>query len=565
MIKMKKAQIFFLLYSFLLFSCSKNNSNSTTTPIIPAAPSFSFNSLKVNGVFTGYTYNGINTSPILKFNFTAPVNRNAIAGSVTIKDQSSNLIAYNISYESNDSTIILQPTSALQFLTKYTVSVSTSLLSSTGGHLLSEVDVNLMTSLDSTDKFAQISDSALLDLVQKQTFKYFWDFGQPDCGMALERNTSGNTVTTGGTGFGIMAMIVAANRSFITRSAAVARINKILNFLTTKCQRWHGAFSHWIDGPSGTTVAFSTNNGADIVETSYLMEGLLTARQYFNSTTDVNEIALRDSVNSIWKTVEWNWFTQNGAVNGLYWQYNPTYSTASSIWSIPVTGWNEALITYVLAASSPNFAISKSNYDNGWASNGSIKNGNNYFGIQLPLGPSLGGPLFFEQYSFIGINPNNLSDAYCANYMNQAIAHSLINYNYCVANPQNYFGYSSSCWGLTASDISNGYNASSPTNDVGVIAPTAALSSMPFSPVQSMNVLRFFYYKLGDKMWGAYGFYDAFNLSGPWFATSNLAIDQGPIIDMIENYRSGLLWNLFMSCPEVKTGMKSIGFTSPNL
>jgi hypothetical protein len=217
-----------------------------------------------------------------------------------------------------------------------------------------------------------------------------------------------------------------------------------------------------------------------------------------------------------------------------------------------------------MAASSPTHSIPRIVYDNGWAANGSIKNGNTYYGVQLPLGPANGGPLFFEHYSFLGINPTGLTDAY-ANYETQTKAHTLINYNYCVANPLKYSGYGANCWGLTASDTYNGYSASSPTNDIGVIAPTAALSSMPYTPTESMNALRFFYYKLGDKIWTDHGFVDAFALKEPWFATSTLAIDQGPIIIMIENYRTKLLWNLFMSAPEVKTGMRNLGFSSPNL
>ena len=194
-----------------------------------------------------------------------------------------------------------------------------------------------------------------------------------------------------------------------------------------------------------------------------------------------------------------------------------------------------------------------------------MKNGNAYYGVTLPLGPAYGGPLFFAHYSFLGINPNSLKDAY-ASYDVQNDAHAMINYDYCVANPNNNIGYSANCWGLTASDIDGGgYTASSPTNDVGVIAPTAAISSLPYTPTQSMAALRFFYYKLGNKTWGPYGFYDSFDLNTGWFATSDLAIDEGPIIDMIENYRTGLLWSLFMSCPEVQTGMKNLGFTSPNL
>jgi hypothetical protein len=218
----------------------------------------------------------------------------------------------------------------------------------------------------------------------------------------------------------------------------------------------------------------------------------------------------------------------------------------------------------VLAASSTTYPIPKIVYDNGWAQNGGMKNGNSYYGYTLPLGPPLGGPLFFEHYSFMGIDPNGLTDQY-ANYQTQTVNHTKINYEYCKANPKNYIGYSDESWGLTASDIPGGYAASSPTNDLGVIAPTAALSSFPYTPAESMKALKYFYYKLGDRLWGQYGFYDAFSLHQQWFANSTLAIDQGPIIVMIENYRSGLMWNLFMSCPEVKTGMKNLGFSSPHL
>jgi hypothetical protein len=356
-----------------------------------------------------------------------------------------------------------------------------------------------------------------------------------------------------------MALIVGVNRQFITRAQGVARMQLIVGFLKTKAQTFHGAFPHWLNGTTGAVVPFSTqDDGADLVETSFLMEGLLTARQYFNGASTA-ETALGTDITTLYNNVQWTWFQNNQ--NTLFWHWSPNYGWSTNM---QVNGWNEALMTYVLAASSPTYPIPKAVYDNGWAGNGSIKNANSYYGIALPLGPADGGPLFFAHYSFLGINPNGLSDAY-ASYDVQNKAHAMINYNYCMANPNNYYGYGSNCWGLTASDIANGYTASSPTNDVGVIAPTAAIASLPYTPIQSMQALRFFYYKLGDKMWGPYGFYDSFNLNSGWFATSNLAIDEGPIIDMIENYRSGLLWNLFMSCPEVKTGMKGLGFQSPNL
>ncbi len=562
----------YLLCGVLLIcaaGCKKNT--SPTPPPLPPSPSNIFqitkqsiNSVAFNATKTLY---GVNVIPAIQISFSDKLDKSSLQSAVTYtnKSMSSSNVAYTVIYQNNDSTIVIAPASGIPYLSEYVFSIST-LLKSTSGNLLSNrTDLDFFTQIDSTDKFSQISDSDLLDLIQKQTFKYFWDFGHPISGMARERsNGDDETVTTGGSGFGIMAMVAAVNRGFITHSEAVTRLNTITDFLITKCQRWHGAFSHWINGSTGATIPFGNNNGADIVETSFLLQGLLTARQYFNSKTDVNEIALRDSINSIWNAVEWNWFTQNGNANGLYWQYNPSYTNTSDIWSIPVSGWNEALITYVLAASSPDHSISKSIYDNGWSRNGAMKNGNTYYGIVLPLGEKLGGSLFFAHYSFLGINPHNLSDAY-ANYWTQDSAQSKINYLYCVSNPKKYYGYSNLCWGLTASDEQNGYSAHSPTNDDGVISPTAAISSLPYTPTESMNALKFFYYKLGDKIWGQYGFNDAFNLTNLWFADSFLAIDQGPQIVMIENYRTGFLWNLFMSCPEIKRGMKNLGFQSPNL
>ncbi|MFI5163133.1 MAG: glucoamylase family protein [Sphingobacteriales bacterium] len=542
----------------MLYSCSKQQQPPQPVPI-PVATTFSYSGLKVNGLYNGFNYNKLNTRPVIKISFSSPLNTNSIANSVTFKSTAGAAVTYSASYENHDSTVVITP-AALLPITQYALSVSTNLKSSTSTALQSEVDIKLTTAIDSTDKFPQISDAALLDLVQKQTFKYFWDFGHPTSGLARERNTSGDVVTMGGSGFGIMAIVVGINRQYITRAAGLARMQTIVGFLKNTAQKFHGAFPHWLNGVTGAVVPFSTqDDGADLVETAYLMQGLLTARQYFNGA-GADETNLRDDINTIWNGVEWDWFTQGGQ-NTLYWHWSPDYGWSTNQ---QVNGWDEALITYVMAASSTTHPITKAVYDNGWALNGGMKNGSNYFGITLPLGPTEGGPLFFAHYSFLGINPNGLSDAY-ASYDGQNKAHAMINYDYCVSNPNNYYGYSSQCWGLTASDIQNGYTASSPTNDVGVIAPTAAISSLVYTPTQSMAALKFFYYKLGDKMWGQYGFYDAFDLNNPWFATSTLAIDQGPIIDMIENYRSGLLWSLFMSNPEVKTGMKNLGFQSPNL
>jgi hypothetical protein len=538
-------------------ACKKNNTSSVTP-----TGTFDVTDVSVDGNSKGYSYKDFSDKSALKISFSDAIDKSTVNGAVRFSNSSGATIPFNTSLQNGDSSLVIQPSSPIAKLASYHVSVLATVLKSVkNASLPNLIQVNLSTPIDSSDKFPRISDSSLLDLVQKQTLKYFTDFAHPVSGMALERNNGdANTCATGGTGFGIMAIIAGVNRNFLTRTDGLARISKTVNFLSNKCTRYHGAFAHWINGNTGATIPFSTNDdGADLVETSYLMQGLLCARQYFN-TADAGEKTLRDSINSLWNGVQWNWFRQGGQ-NQLYWHWSPT---VGFLINQPIRGWDEALIVYALAASSTSDAISKAVYDNGWAANGNIKNGNTYYGIQLPLGPALGGPLFFAHYSFLGINPNGLTDTY-ANYSTQNIAHSTINYNYCVANPSNYFGYSNLCWGLTASDEQNGYSAHSPTNDNGTISPTAAVSSLPYTPVQSMNAIRFFYFTLGDKIWGTYGFTDAFNLNNLWFGGSYLAIDQGPEIVMIENYRSGLLWSLFTSCPEVKTGMTALGFSAPYL
>jgi hypothetical protein len=548
--------ILFLL--LILAGCSNKNPVSPPGPTVkPIAVKNSF----LNGQSLDVTIYGTPLQPLIRIEFSEPVKPATISSSVKITNASGVEASISATLQNHDSVLIVQPAIPLEYLSRYNLFINTGLKSSTNGSLSQEYIKDFITKIDSSRKFPVISDNALLDLIQQQTFKYFWDFGHPVSGMARERsNATPDVVTSGGTGFGIMAMITAVDRGFITRAQGLQRMQTIVSFLKNTVPKFHGAFSHWMNGATGAVVPFGPNDdGADLVETSYMMMGLLCARQYFN-TADVAETNLRADINLLWQGVEWDWFRQNGK-KVLYWNWSPNSGFAVNV---PIQGWNECLITYVLAASSPTHSIPKPVYDSGFARNGAMVNNNSYYGYQLPLGPPSGGPLFFEHYSFLGINPNGLNDFY-ANYVIQTRNHSLINYAYCVANPKRWFGYSDSCWGLTASDIPNGYTASSPTNDVSVIAPTAAISSLPYTPTESMKALKFFYYVLGDKLWGQYGFKDAFSLQNLWYANSYLAIDQGPIIVMIENYRSGLLWNLFTSCPEVKTGMLSLGFTAPYL
>ncbi|MBU1822225.1 MAG: Ig-like domain-containing protein [Bacteroidetes bacterium] len=551
-------RLFIFFVALGLGVACKKQADPGPSPVPPA--SFSLNSLRVDGQFNGFVYSQVQTRPELIFTFSNSLSQASVREAIQWKSGAGAAVPFSATFRNNDSTVLLKPTGVLDHLARYTVTVPTTLLSKSGGSLQAGFTLQLYTALDSTDKFPRISDEALLTKVQQQTFQYFWEFAHPVSGLARERNTSGDLVTSGGSGFGIMAIPVAIERGFISREDGLARLQKIVTFLEDRAVKFHGAFPHWLNGATGAVIPFSQkDNGADLVETSFLMQGLLTARQYFAGSSAA-ETSLRADINTLWRGVEWNWFRKDNG-NVLYWHWSPDHA-----WdlNLPIRGWNETLITFVLAASSPTHTIPKVVYTEGFARSGAMQNGRNFYGYTLPLGENLGGPLFFAHYSFLGLNPTGLTDAY-ANYFTQNKNHTLINRAYCLANPQGYRGYSASCWGLTASDIPGGYTASSPTNDRGVIAPTAALSSFPYTPQESMRALHFYYYTLGDRLWGKYGFHDAFSLHDPWFADSYLAIDQGPIILMIENYRSGLPWKLFMSCPEVQAGLRKLDFSSPTL
>jgi hypothetical protein len=449
---------------------------------------------------------------------------------------------------------ILTPTEELADLSKINLLFPSS-LGEDIDRSFETVSYTLYTEVSTVPDFPIISDEELMTLVQAQTFKYFWDFGHPVSGLARERNSSGDVVTSGGSGFGLMAMIVGVERGFITRSEAIDRWEKIFNFLEN-ADRFHGAWSHWLNGSTGTVIPFSQkDNGGDLVETAFLVQGMLTVRQYLDPNIP-QEADLIAQINMLWEGVEWDWYTRDGQ-NVLFWHWSPNYGWDMNL---RIRGHNETQIIYTLAAASPTHGIDPIVYHEGYANSGGMQNGGTYYNYFLPLGENRGGPLFFAHYSYLGMDPRNLEDQY-ANYWQQNVNHTQINRAYCIANPINYVGYSDDCWGLTASDNNTGYSAHSPNNDLGVITPTAALSSMPYTPTESLDALKHFYYYLGDRLWGNYGFYDAFNPTAGWVANSYLAIDQGPIIIMIENYRTGLLWDLYMSSPEVQSGLDDLGFT----
>ncbi|HEV7781335.1 MAG TPA: glucoamylase family protein [Chitinophagaceae bacterium] len=429
-----------------------------------------------------------------------------------------------------------------------------------------------------TDKiaFPLSADTALFRVVQQQTFQYFWDGAEPVSGLGRERihmdndypANDKNVVTSGGAGFGVMAILVGMERKFITREEGRKRLEKIVQFLET-ADRFHGAWPHWWNGETGKVKPFSKkDDGGDLVETCYMVQGLLCVRQYFsNGNEEEKKLAAR--ADQLWKEVDFDWY-RNGK-NVLYWHWSPRYGWDMNF---AIRGYNECLILYVLAASSPTHGVPAEVYHEGWADGGKINDVNKAEGIAANYPYKLqmkhqgdaynGGPLFWAQYSYLGLDPRGLKDKY-ADYWQENKNQTLINYQWCVDNPNKFKGYGPGNWGLTSSYSVNGYDGHAPTTkrDLGVISPTAALSSFPYTSDQSMAAMKHWYNDMKDRIWGPYGFYDAFSETAGWFKPHYLAIDQGPIVVMMENYRSGLLWNLFMSCPEIKQGLTQLGFESP--
>ena len=423
-------------------------------------------------------------------------------------------------------------------------------------------------STQSPSKF-KVSDSTLLDTIQKQTFNYFWEGAEPNSGLARERlhmddvypTSPKNTVTTGGSGFGFMVLLVGIKRGYITREAAVDRLVRMVDFLE-KADRFHGAWPHWLNGETGKVVPFSKKDtGGDLVETAFLIQGMLTVGEYFKNGND-KEKQLAAKIDQLWREVEWDWYTKGE--NVLYWHWSPTDNWDMNF---PVGGYNECLVMYVLAAASPTHPISKEVYDQGWALNGNIVSKDSIYDIPLILNyyendETMVGPLFWAHYSYLGLNPKGLKDQY-ADYWKLVQNQAKIHHAYAIENPENYKGYGDSLWGMTSSYSIKGYAGHRPGNDLGVISPTAALASFPYTPNESMKMLHYLYQKQ-DSLIGKYGPYDAFSLDKKWSVQRYLAIDQGPIPIMIENYRSGMLWDLFMANKDVQNGLDKLGFEYQN-
>ena len=529
-----KKTLLLAAFAILILSC-KQKEEENATAVLPSAELLS---LSVNGKAIAPNSCPYGLGPQLELIFTFSKNVDLSRFDENqLTCNGVNLSVFDMYADGKD--LILKTNSDLPYFKK--ISLNFYAGKNFGFNLSENFKFSFISSYDPSDKLERLSDEELFEKVQKAAFSYFWDYAHPVSALARERLGSGNTVTTGGSGFGFMSIIVGVHRGWISREEGAARVLQMSRFLAEKARRYHGAWPHWLNGESGETIAFSTyDDGADLVETAFLIEGILAAKEYFDGNSE-DEKEFRDIAQQLWEEVEWTWFQKDGEKK-LYWHWSENHGWKMNL---PISGWNEALLAYVLAAASPTHPIDKDVYEQGWARNGSMS-----------FNPK--SPMFFAHYSFMGLDPRNLSDQY-GDYWEQNCSHARANYDYCANSKKNY-GYSSVCWGLTASDYYKGYTASSPSNDTGTVAPTAALGSFPYLPEEARGAMEYFYYVLGDRLWGEYGLKDAFSLKEQWFANSYIAIDQGPIVVMMENYRSGIVWDSFMKNEDVRAGLDKLGF-----
>jgi hypothetical protein len=419
----------------------------------------------------------------------------------------------------------------------------------------------------------ELTDDELLTMVQEANFRYYWEGAHPVAGMAIEVTPGDdNLVALGSSGFGIMALIVGAERQFVTRDQAVERLLRIVRFLA-KADRFHGVWPHFLDGRTGKIIPYfgKYDNGGDLVETAFLIQGLLAARQYFDRDTP-EEREIRDTITWFWRSVEWDWYRRDPGSDFLFWHWSPDYGFHISH---PLIGWNETMIVYLLAIASPTHAVPASLYHTGWAGQSDVAvqyrrgwsrttdgdhyvNGHSYYGIRLDVGEGNGAELFFTHFSFFGFDPRGRRDRY-TNYFDNNRAIALIQHAYAIDNPLKRAGYGDDTWGRSAG-INAGSGRATPAGDNGTINCMASLASFPYTPEESMKALKHFYRDLGDRVWGIYGFRDGFNETENWFEDVYMGLNQAPTVIMIENHRTGLLWRLFMANPEIEPALAAIGF-----
>jgi hypothetical protein len=401
-----------------------------------------------------------------------------------------------------------------------------------------------------------LDDEAFLDLVQRTAFDYFWYESNPANGLIKDRSGAPSLSSVAAVGFGLSAVTVGIDRGWISREAGSARVVTTLEFLWGSPQGpeadatgYRGFYYHFLDLQSGRRFGDAE---LSTIDTALLLAGVLHARQYFDQD-GATEARIRTLADELYARVEWPWMQVRSAKICHGW--DPEGGFLPYDWG----GYNESMILYLLALGSPTSPISPEAWTT-WTSSYSWET---HYGQAFVVFP----PLFGHQYSHVWVDFRGIQDAYMRDkgldYFENSRRATLANRAYAIANPLGWADYGSNVWGLTASDIPATYRARGAPpaeNDDGTITPTAAGGSFAFTPRESLAALRHMYDAYRTRIWGPYGFKDAFNPSAQWFATDYLGIDQGPIVLMIENSRTGRIWDVFMRHPAVQRGLARAGF-----
>jgi hypothetical protein len=432
------------------------------------------------------------------------------------------------------------------------------------------------------------SVDALMEDIERRTFQWFWDTADPVSGLTPDRAPTPSFSSIAAVGFGLTAYTIGAERGYVPRADAAARTRDTLQFLldlpqgpgATGVAGYNGFFYHFLDMRTGLryrTVELSS------VDTSLLMAGVLACAAYFDGSSP-DETAVRDLARQLYERVDWTFFLNHPPAISLGW--TPEDGFNSYDWR----GYDESMIVYVLALGSPSHPIDPSAWD-AWTSTYVWARFKGQDFLQFA-------PLFGHQYSHVWIDFRGIQDAFMRghgiDYFENSRRATYAQRSYAIANPSGFKGYGSVRWGLTACDgpgdmtltvdgVSRrfyGYAARGAsvddTRDDGTIAPTAAVASLPFAPALVVPAVREMAQRYGTELYGPYGFKDAFNPTFPstafpqaghvvpgvgWFDGDSLGIDQGPIVAMIENERSGFVWALGRKTPAIVSGLRRAGFT----
>jgi len=389
------------------------------------------------------------------------------------------------------------------------------------------------------------SDDKFLDQIQRETFKYFVECVNPKNGIVLDRADNFSAPdfqkipgSIAGVGFGLTALAVGAERGWIAKNEAKSRTLATLEFFAEKAEQKNGFFYHFLDMNTGKRFA---NCEISSVDTALLLAGVLFAGKYYEDP----QIA-RLSRN-IFNRVDWRWMKNGTEFLCMGWK--PEEGFLSNYW----TQYAESLLMYILAMGSTTNGIDRTSWKNLKRIVGK------YGGRECIYCPSL----FTHQYSHIWVDFRDKYDGF-ADYFENSLQATLINRQYCLDSRRSFKTFDDDCWGLTAAIGPDGYCAygspPGPAQNDGTVAPTAAGASIVFTPEFSIRVLKYFFHEYNKQMWGKYGFSDSLNINRDFFARDAYAINQGPILLMIENLRSKFVWKTFMRIPEVKRGMMKAGF-----